>query len=1275
MEPPRPKNDSLTPSQRQAVAARGNVLVMAGAGTGKTHTLVERCLYCLCLEQPPASLEEILVVTFTEAAAAEMRRRLREQLEEKLRAAPDEPRWAEQIALFDTAHIGTLHSFCLKLVREHFHELGLDPQLAVLDAGEARLLADEALDEEPQEHYAGQNELAGAVQKLIQIYGGGRDQAIRQLVLRLHDYAQTRPDADGWLARQIEKFAAPAPDEWLGWLLTAIRNWRDEWLPAVEKLKAVNEKASELLEIFVQKGSAGVSPAKSKIPPDLPSDKSVRRDAERGRPEACATIFSRESAAEILAQIVASDGSWPAGKKTALCKPLEDLFDAAKFLVSLAAVKNGNDPLAEDWDWVRGHMGALVRLTQNFSVRYAARKRDDGVLDFHDLEQFALKLLWDFAANQPTPVAGRWRQKIRFVFVDEYQDINAAQDKIIQALSRDGANANRFLVGDAKQSIYRFRLADPKIFRDYAQSWCGKNGQTIHLAENFRSREGLLNFVNSVFEPLMREEIGGVRYDAEARLKFGAPDRRAELGAAKDASPRAELLLRFKKGRNDAEPDNDDLADLQETEKEARLLALRLKRLAAGKHDIWAADEKRFRTAEWRDMAVLLRAPSGKAEIYAKEFQRAGVPLIVERGGFYDSSEITDLLSLLQLLDNPLQDVPAIAVLRSPLVGLSLDELAQIRLAAKGVHFWTALNRWRDVTRDGGRVTGSGATAGIFPKVDKFLKDFSRWRQLARQASLSQCLENMLAETHYAEWLRARPRGAQRRANVERFLGLAQKFDQFQRQGLFQFLKFIEAQREAEIEPEVAAVADENAVRLMSIHQSKGLEFPIVAVADLAKPFNTQDLRGEIIFDETFGLCPRIKPPHTGRRYPSLPHWLAQSHQRRELWGEELRLLYVAMTRARDTLILTGAITEKNWETLWTKPAAITTQAIVAAKSYADWLGLWFARNQVQSPSASAKLRRDEKSKVQSVTKGELPHLRWRIADDAELRDDLICRSQGGEVQTKDKSEISSASAELRRDERVVSYKNTIELDAATAERLRAILSRKYPFAAATQRPAKSSVTALRRQAAEELDDEAEQIFPARNFARAERRNSRTKLSAAETGTAHHKFLQHVALENATDFAALESEAGRLEREKVLSADERAALNLEDIAAFWNSEPGRKICAQEANVRRELAFTARFSPAELAAITGWKSEPGLEDEFVVVQGVADLVVLLPEEIWLVDFKTDEVRSAELQEKTRFYAPQLKLYAQALEKIYARPVTERWLHFLSARKTVNVEAER
>ena len=607
------------------------------------------------------------------------------------------------------------------------------------------------------------------------------------------------------------------------------------------------------------------------------------------------------------------------------------------------------------------------------------------------------------------------------------------------------------------------------------------------------------------------------------------------------------------------------------------------------------------------------------------------------------------MLSLLQLLDNPLQDIPCIAVLRSPLVGLSLDELGEIRLAAKDVHFWTALNRARNAE--------CGMRSETVEKIGKFLERFGRWRHGARQLPLSGCLEDVLAETHFAEWLQSRTRGAQRQANVERFLNLARRFDQFQRQGLFRFLKFIEAQREAGVEPDVAGSADENAVRLMSIHQSKGLEFPVVAVADLAKSFNIQDLRAEIILDEQFGLCPRVKPPHTGRRYPSLPHWLSQRREHRELWGEELRLLYVAVTRARDTLILSGTVTENKWQTLWTKPGAVTPREILAAKCCADWLGLWFAQ-QAKGENANA-------------TKGNLPHLRWRIAGGAEFDKDSIRRSRGDEAQIKDPLETPC----------VVSCKNTIELDDAMAERLRDVLTWEYPFTAATKQAAKSSVTALRR-AADELDDEANRMFAPRQFARPARRGSLTrtphstlctpKLSAAETGSAHHKFLQHLALESANDIAALKAEAARLERERILTADERTALDLEAIGAFWGSPPGKKIRAQAANVRRELAFTAKFSPQELAEITGTKPEAGLENEFIVVQGVADLVVLLPKEIWLVDFKTDDIRAGELPAKTKIYAPQLKLYAHALARIYSRPATNRWLHFLSQKRSMPVD---
>jgi ATP-dependent helicase/nuclease subunit A len=1175
MEPVR-KTD-LTPTQQRVVAARGNVLVMAGAGTGKTHTLVERCLDLICREN--VSLEEILIVTFTEMAAMEMRERLRTALENAA-GERTEVSLAEQLVLFDAAHIGTLHSFCFKLVREHFHELGLDPQLSVLDEGQARLLADETLAEQFEAHYENEDVFSLAVQELIRVYGNGRDEKIRALVLKLHHYIQTRADAEAWLAGQIENFSSVEPLQWRDWFFEAVSNWRKEWLPVLQNLKAENTKAGECFEILGK--------------------------------------FSDEKAstAALFEKIIVVDKDYPPRKKTALRKPLEDFFEDAEFLGSLAAAGKA-DPLAEDWGWVRGHMRTLLLLAKEFSEKFSARKRTDGVVDFHDLEQFAIQLLWDSKTDGPTEIARRWRAQLRFVFVDEYQDINAAQDRIISALGRD----NRFLVGDVKQSIYSFRLANPQIFQGYAKDGAKDprdwNGQTIALAENFRSREALLDFINSLFAPLMREDIGGVHYDDQARLKFGSPETRAELSLAKNPGPRVELLLRAKQrgGNSGAEASDDALGDLQEAEKEARMLAWRLRELKNSRHPIW--DDGKFRAADWQDFAVLLRAPGTKAEIFAKQFEGAGVPLLVERGGFYESSEISDLLSLLQLADNPLQDVPCIAVLRSPLVGCSMDDLAEIRLAGPG-HFWFALNHAKAKTRGEARK-----------KIEVFLERFSRWRRLAQQASLSQCLEAVLAETHYDVWLLSRPRGAQRRANVQRFLSLAEQFDAFQRQGLFRFLRFVEAQREIEAEPEVAPLAEENAVRLMSIHQSKGLEFPVVALADLGKKFNEQDLHGEIILDARFGLCPRVKPSASGGRYPSLAYWLAQKNQRRELRGEELRLLYVALTRARDTLILSGGVSEKKWENAFQNEAPIAAREILSAGSDMDWLGLWFRIQNAQV-------------KIENPRQGKLPSLRWRFVDDSELAEPTVTNKP---------------------------ERSVLSIDEITEEKLAKVLDWQYPHPAATRRAAKTSVTALRRQGMEE-DDEAEQKFSS-GFARAKGRGVNRGLSAEDTGVAHHKFLQHFSLDAAMDLKSFAAEVKRLEKENYLSAEEAAALEVEALAGFWSSDIGKKIRANTTSIRRELPFTASFGPDEIDEIFGKDSPVDLKDEFIVVQGVADLVVLMPKEIWLVDFKTDNVSAKELPEKIKTYSPQLRLYARALEKIYSRPVANCWLHFLAARKTVEI----
>ena len=488
---------SLTPAQQEAISARGNVLLVAGAGTGKTHTLVERCLHCLLEERPPTSLEEILMVTFTEAAAAEMRHRIRVRVEEEWRKDPDNPRWQEQMALFETAHIGTLHSFCLELVRQHFYQLELDPQLAVLPEEEARLLAEETLEAILRKHYAGDTRSAGAVQELIQTQGGGRDQLIRSLVLRLHRYTQTLPDPAGWLRDQRRMFASSAATTWEGWLLDALGEWRVRWLPILEQTEAQNEVAH------------ACASALSALPVQP----------------------SRSQAATALEAVALARKECPRGKKTAWLTPLAELFGESDFLRSLAAASPEADPLAEDWEWVRSQMTTLLDLAGEFTKAFTEAKRELGMVDFQDLEQYALQLLWNQATHRPTKIAHHWRQQLRFIFVDEYQDINAAQDKIIEALSRDGTEANRFLVGDVKQSIYRFRLANPHIFQGYAETWHDDRGRTIPLVENFRSREGILDFINSLFTRIMRPELGGVSYDERAQLRFGAPDARGALRA------------------------------------------------------------------------------------------------------------------------------------------------------------------------------------------------------------------------------------------------------------------------------------------------------------------------------------------------------------------------------------------------------------------------------------------------------------------------------------------------------------------------------------------------------------------------------------------------------------------------------------------------------------------------------------------------------------------------------------------------------------------------
>ena len=1171
-------SNAPTPQQQRAIAARGNVLVVAGAGAGKTQTVVDRCLAWLLDPKNDASVDEILMVTFTNAAAAEMRQRLREGLE---KAGSPSARLAESLALLDTAHISTLHGFCLHLISRNFSELGLDPRARVLPEERIRVMERETLDKVLERVYSSESESAVAIQRLVQAQGGDWDKPVRDLILRLHHYTQTLRDPAGWLARQTALFNQTEPAVWQGWLMEALTDWRQAWLPILRAQPAQNNNAAQCLRALA---------ALTEQP-------------------------ARQQWTEALRSILAADANWPRPQGP-WRDPIQNIFDEAEFLFSVCAVDK-TDPLAEDWQWTRPAMLALLDAAGQFDRAFQEAKRKEGGLDYHDLEQLALRLLWQ--DGQPSAIACRWRERFRLIFVDEFQDINEAQEAIIQALGREEAGANRFLVGDVKQSIYGFRLADPRIFSRYQEQWAGaRTGQVIPLTENFRSHESILQFINAFFDGLMSRETGGVDYDDQARLRFGNAAGRAHLAANSAAAPPVELHLRARGQNNNGDNDENDheevegeaLESASEAEKEARMVGRRLLELK-NQPDLLRDGEGRPRPALWSDMVILLRSPRHKVEAYAKEFHRLRIPLVAARGGFYESLEARDLLGLLQVLDNPLQDLPLLGVLHSPLVGLTAEELAAIRVGRGQKRFWWALRQWHETAESRGPA---------YEKVNEFLRDYESWRRRSRHDAVSHCLEFIIDSTHYADWVGARERGQQRKANVDRLLQLARQFDAYDGESLYRFLRFVEAQQEGDAPAEPAAPPSSDAVRLLSIHQSKGLEFPIVAVADLGKDFNLADLNARIILDEEYGLSPQIQPPASPRFYPSLPWWLARRQQRRKSLGEEMRLLYVALTRASQRLILCGTALKSRLETKWPQQAgrALDAAQILSAKSYLDWLGPWLLHR--AGPEALSGSGRDAL-------------LTWTLHED-----DSIPMNAPAEILTATK-----------------------DLDLSHEQRTR--LRWKYAFPGETGQPAKMSVTALRRQITSEEGDESFPLFASAS--------ARGKLGAAETGLAHHTFLQQVSPDQLQSVAALRAEAARMVKQNLLTREEADALDFDGLAAFWQSDPGRQLLAQTVHWVRELPFTARFSAAELNSLGAGDFAGVGADEWVVVQGAIDLAAILPNEIWVIDFKTDHFPEAGLAEKVRVYTPQLALYARALERIHQRPVTKCWLHFLAARRTVAV----
>ena len=1157
----------LTTQQENAVQASRNCLLIAGAGTGKTRVLVERCLNAI--RHRPVSVESVFVVTFTDAAATEMKKRLRLALEEVVKAEPDNPYLAEQLALLDTAHIGTLHSFCRKLLREHFFELNLDPSASILAPEKVHALQRRALDLVLQRHYDLKSDISLLIQTAVSGEGKNNDATVRERLLLIHQYTQALPHPERWLQTQIGELRKTDGSLWRKCYEEALLEWRNHWVndpplvndgvfsPVITLLHGIQNPLSQL-----------------KIGPLLE---------------------------EILAEKAKLD-------KKQIAK-VETFFDEAGFFRTLAGNDGKPDPLQQDLEWSQPYLIAWLQLAREFADEFSALKRQAAVLDFNDLEQLSLRLLWDAQLNQPTPTALRWRKRLNLVLVDEYQDINAVQDKIISALAGENETSNRFLVGDVKQSIYRFRLADPSIFQNYEKWWRNEPfSQCLFLQENFRSHEAILQFVNSAFSLLMQPRFGGLTYGEDSCLRFGNREGRSHLTRDHDPSPRVELHI-LKSGKDTDSEDAPSVEALPALTREARHLASRFLEMMDQKLPIW--DGGRTRPVQWSDMVVLFRAPREKIEGYAREFSHLGVPVHAARTGFYESTEVNDVLNLLRVLDNPEQDLPLLALLRSPFGGFSADDLAEIRMADRDTCLWKAFLQFQQAP----------SSANASSRADRLLQSLARWRKLLRRCTVGETLESITEETFFLEWLLSK--SMQQRANVEKLIAVAREFDPDQRDGLLQFLLYVDSQVDAGDESEPAVVGVNDAVRFLSIHQSKGLEFPVVAVADLGKPFNLGDLRNKIILDAFYGLTSPVISPGSSGTYPSLPYWLAQKRQRLQLLGEEIRLLYVAFTRATERLILSGTSTVKSIEGKWPSMISPGSVDVGRARSALDWIGAWAVNFLGQS---------------EWTEKGEKDFLQWDVYSEqsANARESLALAS---------KRETTNSIPTI-----------SLDLDA---------MRWKYPQLESIAIAAKTSVSKLSERLLaglnEDKDVEAQQLWqfrePLSEFA-----------DARLLGNAHHRFLEIASLAEELDSDYLRAQAATLCKSGMLTDEEVIALDFEAMAEFWRAPAGQMILRHPKEIHRELPFAFRFSASDLP---GAAKPQDLADEFVIIQGAVDLAVILPSEIWVLDFKTDSLQLSEIVERVNLYRPQMELYSKALASIYRRPVTRAWLHFLMAGHTAEI----
>jgi ATP-dependent helicase/nuclease subunit A len=1226
-----------TPAQLRGIRTTGkSLLVSAAAGSGKTAMLAARCAYLVCEAPEPCDVDELLVVTFTESAAAQMKSRIHSALRDRA-AAADSERLRRQVAMVDHASVSTLHSFCARILREHFHAIGLDPAFTVMDGDEASLLRREIARELFDDRY--ELDAAGDFQRFIDAYGEGDDARLIRRVIHTHELLASLVDPDAWLARSRERIRracdGPLEESELGAEL--VQNLSR----AVAELRARCDRAIELV------GGLREFP---KYIEALSGWSGVLRFWDETLANDGIDALAEEVAELELPRLPAVSNSVP-GKELA-----KSAVDAVRDAMTKGSLRDLLRFTAGQWQEglraTRPHAEVFLSLVEEFGKRYRAAKDASRVVDFTDLERLALQVLSDGprADARPSPAARSYHDRFKHVLVDEYQDINEVQDAILALLSREcadddpGVIGNLFCVGDVKQSIYRFRLAEAarflarqKRFRDQPD-----RGELIDLQSNFRSRGPLLEAINAVFERLMSESAVDITYDDSHRLRPGLVYPAQNGDPCFVGAPIEMHLLPAELAGESEElvEGSDDDDELDRSEREAVLVAQRIRQLTGldGAPPVCVAEKDgsgqlMTRPIRFGDIVILLRSIRYKSGQYAEVLRRAGIPVHAQSGtGYFDSTEIRDMLALLSVLDNQRQDIPLATVLRSPLASLAKpeDAFARVRMAfpstgEMAVPFHDAVVRYV--------IEKDDALAG---QLKGFLAQLDAWRQLAHRRPLAELIHTIYGQSGYLAFCAGLHDGEQRVANLMDLHERASHFGSFHRQGLSRFMQFLGGLRdEMDLgQPSIASEAD-NVVRVMSVHRSKGLEFPVVFLPDLGKRINFSDCQGTILVDRSAGLGMAVVDEERMIRYPSLASVLVQQRLRQQALAEELRVLYVAMTRAREHLVLVGTCDAKQpecWSSKWAGHGGpFPDDMVLGARCLLDWLG---------PVAAAASGAGDEIVRTTSHSAAEVAS--WQASHGR--RPTLSARQ--------------SALADLRPIE-------PAPVQNVEAQQAIDRLTYQYPFAPFAALGAAEAVTS--RAAIREGQAPAEsrtvpgsagaspsQSGPARELARP-RFLAEQVVSPIDVGTATHLVLMHL------DFASreIDPQIALMVERRLITAAQAGAVDCGAIEWLLESELGTLLRSNAKRLRRELPI--HFPATGLGL-------PESQDPYdrVMVRGRIDVLVPDAAGLALIDYKTDNIAAEAVPARARTYASQLEQYRTAIERMTQASVRASHLVFLKPR---------